>query len=243
MLLAGFADCPAVTLDWNSVNWTAGNLSQSFDIDGSNAGNDITITISGDTGNLTNSLGGNTPPDDVTEIDGGTGQQALMLSADHSNLSQSLTVTITFLYSNGVNGLQFSIFDVDRSVSFGSGFDDQIRNFTVNGGTSTNVSITGSSLNTVSNNNSPTASVSGNNVSGDTTANANAAVSFQSGVNVYSISFDWGNQATFTNVNRQAIAIGDLTWTPAVPEPGVVVGGGLLGLLAGWHAWRRRASR
>ncbi|MEM6820600.1 MAG: hypothetical protein AAF558_01485, partial [Verrucomicrobiota bacterium] len=35
-----------ITLDWNSVNWISGNTTQSFDIDPSNPGNDITITIS-----------------------------------------------------------------------------------------------------------------------------------------------------------------------------------------------------
>ena len=39
----------AVTLDWDGVTWTAGSLSNSYDIDPVRPGNDITVTVSGNT--------------------------------------------------------------------------------------------------------------------------------------------------------------------------------------------------
>ena len=42
----------AVTLDWDTTSWTAGSLSNSYDIDPLKAGNDITVTISGNTTEL-----------------------------------------------------------------------------------------------------------------------------------------------------------------------------------------------
>ena len=39
----------ALILDWDGVTWTAGSLSNSYDIDPVRAGNDITVTVSGNT--------------------------------------------------------------------------------------------------------------------------------------------------------------------------------------------------
>ena len=51
-LFCGVSVGSAVTLDWSAVTWTAGSLSNSYDIDPSNPGNDITIAMSGNTGNF-----------------------------------------------------------------------------------------------------------------------------------------------------------------------------------------------
>ncbi len=45
-----------LTLDWNLVTWAPGQLSQSFDIDPSNPGNDITITVSGNTNRISSPI-------------------------------------------------------------------------------------------------------------------------------------------------------------------------------------------
>ncbi|MCD6051601.1 MAG: hypothetical protein K0Q55_3010, partial [Verrucomicrobia bacterium] len=70
------AQAQAVVLDWDLVNWSSGSLSQSYDIDASNPGNDITITISGDTGYLAQNV------NDVTNLTGGTSpaQEALFMN-------------------------------------------------------------------------------------------------------------------------------------------------------------------
>src|SRR5436190_593234 len=50
-LLGSFfiATSRAVTLDWDTVTWTAGSLSNSYDIDAARPGNDVTVTVSGNT--------------------------------------------------------------------------------------------------------------------------------------------------------------------------------------------------
>jgi hypothetical protein len=47
---------PAVQLVWDTATWPAGALSNSFDIDPANTGNDLTITMTGDTARFTFSL-------------------------------------------------------------------------------------------------------------------------------------------------------------------------------------------
>jgi hypothetical protein len=46
------ASANAVVLDWSTVTWTAGSLSNSYDVDPAKPGNDITVAISGDTNML-----------------------------------------------------------------------------------------------------------------------------------------------------------------------------------------------
>jgi len=250
------AQASAVTLDWNSVDWTdpvdppgptswVRDLDESFDIDPSNAGNDIRIQIT-NTGTWTNSASStsNQPPNDLVDLTGGfSGQESLLLVMDNTNDTQGITVTITFLYAGGVTNVAYTLFDVDRSTSSGSNFIDEIRNFTVNGASSTNVFIDGSTANDVFNDGSSSAFVTGNSVAGDTTGNGNAGISYGNTAPIFSVSFFWGNDtsALSGDPTRQAIALGDITWT-AVPEPSTYVAGSLLGLLAGWHALRRRRA-
>jgi len=42
----------AITLNWGSVAWTPGSLANSYDIDPAQPGNDVTVTVSGNTGQL-----------------------------------------------------------------------------------------------------------------------------------------------------------------------------------------------
>src|SRR6266566_2680084 len=86
----------AVTLDWSTVTWTAGSLSNSYDVDPSNPGNDISITVSGNT----SSLGGTSPS--IAGNLGGTGRASLQLAPTFTLASQSITVSIAFNYTQGV---------------------------------------------------------------------------------------------------------------------------------------------
>jgi len=42
----------AVLVDWSALSWPAGSLSNSYDVDPASTGNDVTITVSGDTAQL-----------------------------------------------------------------------------------------------------------------------------------------------------------------------------------------------
>src|SRR5437879_5627658 len=91
---------PAALVDWSTQSWTPGSLSNSYDVDPSNPGNDVTITISGDTGQLQPSLASGNPqtPAITRAFDGGLGTspKTLELALDLSNNSQFVTVTINF---------------------------------------------------------------------------------------------------------------------------------------------------
>ena len=106
----------AVLLDWNSVNWTAGATTQSFDIDAANPGNDVTITVSGGSFGFSEPHSGTTSVGGVSNT-GGTGGSGLQLGLDLGNGGgTTVTVTITFNYANGV-AANFSIWDVDLADS------------------------------------------------------------------------------------------------------------------------------
>jgi hypothetical protein len=42
----------AVVVDWDTLTWTPGTFINSYDVDPAKAGNDVTVTVSGNTGQL-----------------------------------------------------------------------------------------------------------------------------------------------------------------------------------------------
>jgi hypothetical protein len=223
----------AITLDWNQVTWTAGSLSQSFDIDAENAGNDITIAISG---NGTGDFSANYPAA-TTDITGGQGvtQKSLDLYMDQfKNANKFVTITITFNYSTGVRDIDFLLFDVDS----GAGWTDQIRNIQGSFGTtnyaatisgSANNSVTGTGLNQL---------VTGTASTAASSADANVALAF-GGNYLTEVSFDYGN-APGTVVNSiQYIGLYDIHYRTKVPEVNPAWGALMVCALAlGIRAWR-----
>ena len=79
VVFCGITGAPAVTLDWSTVTWTAGSLSNSYDVDPTNPGNDITIAMSGNTGNFNSGS-----PSIGTGL-GGTGKSSLQLAPTFSS--------------------------------------------------------------------------------------------------------------------------------------------------------------
>ncbi len=124
----------AVTLDWDTVPWANGTLSHGFDIDPTKTGNDITVTVSGNTTALTTDLAAPNPmtPAIVNTFQGGltTAQNTLSLAVNFTDSSQSVTVTVDFsaLYASGVQNVSFTLFDIDLSNSGGNNYQDQLRN-------------------------------------------------------------------------------------------------------------------
>src|SRR6185437_10277248 len=103
--------------------WTAGTLSNSYDIDPTKAGNDITVAVSGNTAQLTTELASGNPmtPAVTPDFQGGlaTAQNTLCLAVNFANQSQSVTVKVDFsaLYTAGVQGVSFTLFDIDFSAA------------------------------------------------------------------------------------------------------------------------------
>jgi hypothetical protein len=214
----------AITLDWDSagVTWTPGSLSNSYDIDPAKAGNDITVSITGDTGQFA-AKGGSTIPAIMNIIEGGHSpvEKALVLHLDLANQSQAVTVSVNFSasYTGGVANVSFTLFDVDFSSS---SFQDQIRSIqalSIDGTTliaptittSANNSLTGGGLGQV-----VTGMINGADT-GTTSGNANVTISFGANA-IKSFTFVYGSGATAPDdPTTQGIALHDISFTP-VPE-------------------------
>ena len=234
----------AVTLDWDATTWTPGSLSQSYDVDPTNAGNDITVTISGDTGFLRsdyNAPNAQTPALSTTLHGGLTpAENTLLLATDFSTSTDSLTITITFSanYTQGVTNVSFNIFDLDSGTSF----QDQLRSIRgvgVDGATVTATYVGGPAVTTTG-----SFVVNGAGLSPDSGIGSNAGnllITFSQPIT--SLSFVFGNGASITNPAYQTIGIHDINFSP-VPEinPAFVAAG--LCAVAGlaFHR-RRRAAR
>lgn len=231
---------PAIVLDWNSVNWSAGALTESYDIDSSNPGDDITITITGNTSFFLSNM-----PNDTTTATGGqgAGQQSLEMRVNWSSDTQTITVAIDFHYAQGVDGVNFLLFDVDRLVSGGSGWRDLVTSIygQYNGGTPIAPAITDSVANSVLGSGT-NQSIRGDASSSGSSSAGNALIDF--GTNIVDfLTFTYGNDPTApNNPSEQFISLYDIEFTPRpIPEfhPGlaVVISCGFLTL------WRLAQSR
>jgi hypothetical protein len=235
LLLAGMALLPlrsqALVLDWDSVNWSSGSLSQSFDVDASHAGNDITITITGSTGNLAQNV------NDTTDLTGGIsgGHESLFMNMNYDNRSQFITVTVTFLYAAGVTDVSFSIFDIDKNTGGNdTGYTDKITVL----GTGTNGTLVAPTTITTHTANETVGSgtniyVRGVSGATDTTGNGNADYAFSS--TITNFSFTYGNDSSApSKPGNQWIALGDITFKPKVPEwhPGLIASLACFALIA-----------
>ncbi len=218
------ASAQAVVLDWDSVNWSSGSLSQSFDIDPNNAGNDITITITGDTSFLAQNV------NDNSNLTGGLSptQQSLFMNMNYSNENQFILVTVTFHYDYGVEDVSFSIFDIDENDSNDSnvGYTDKIALLgnNLSGNLVAPTDINDSSDNEIVSSGT-NIYVRGNDGASDTSGSGTASYEF-SGTNVINqFSFTYGNDANSPkNPGNQWISLHDITFKPKVPEwhPGLI---------------------
>ncbi len=217
-MLLGTGVCRGVVLDWSLVSWTPRALTGSLDIDPNNPGNDIQITITGDT----SYLNGNNPQIDTALTGGfGSGTQSFDLTPTFNNISQSFTVTVAFLYSSGVNGVNFTMFDVD-SGGGGSPPVDQVRNIYATATGSTNLvapNITGSIDNVVAGT-GVNQTITGVDAAANSSGDGNATVSYGSNY-VDQFTFTFGNAPNSGSGKQpsQHFALFDISYNPRpVPE-------------------------
>jgi hypothetical protein len=222
----GAAKISAVTLDWDTVTWTPGALTNSYDIDPARAGNDATFTISGNTNRLRTNLGGVLTPAITNAFAGGMSptQNSLQLAIDLSSNAESVTVTLDFsaLYAAGIYHLSFTLFDVDYANSPGSGstYQDQISNIhgTTGGGTQVAPTVTTSAGNSLIGS-GLTQMVRGTAAVADTGAgsgNGNVTFDFNDTA-IKSFTFTYGSSGLFANPTYQHVGFWDFTYSP-VPE-------------------------
>jgi hypothetical protein len=219
----------AITLDWNTVTWTAGSLSNSYDVDAARPGNDITLTVSGNTALLQQELASGNPmtPAITPDFQGGAGApvNSLCVAVNFANQSQAITVTVDFsaLYTLGVQNVSFTLFDIDFSNVSGNQYQDQLRGITATSidgttlvaptiTTSPNNSLTGSGLTQVVNGTVSTSDL------GAGSGNGNVTISFgATAIKSFTFIYGSGGPSGVTDPTYQHVGISDITFTP-VPE-------------------------
>ena len=230
VLIAPFlvATAHAVTLDWSTTSWTPGSLTNSYDIDPAKAGNDITVTVSGNTAQLQPELVSPNPitPAITTNFQGGLANpvSSLCLAVNFTSQGQAVTIAVDFssLYTLGVQNVSFTLFDVDfDNVAGTSTYQDQLRNIvaTAVDGSQVVPTITTSSNNILSGS-GLTQVVDGTISTPDTglgSGNGNVTISFGA-TPIKSFTFTYGSgSGTVADPTYQHVGISDITFTP-VPE-------------------------
>lgn len=221
----------ATLVDWSTVTWPEGSLSNSFDVDPGSPGNDVTITVSGDTALLQPaSNGGQQTPAVTSDLEGGfgAGHMSLQLGLNLTSNAQGVTITINFsaLYAAGVSNVSFSLFDIDAADTGGNGtgashYEDMIRSISALSttgvsiaptitGVGPNVTLSGSGLSQVLTGAATT------NDTGPTSADSNATITFNA-TDISSVSFTYGSSAAFSDPTYQHIALDNITYS-VVPE-------------------------
>jgi hypothetical protein len=230
-LCLGFLLLPvahAITLDWDTVTWTAGTLTHSYDIDPSKAGNDITVTVSGNTSRLTTELVSPNPmtPAITKDFQGGLGttENTLCLAVNFTDKTQSVTVTVNFssLYTSGVKNVSFTLFDIDLSAVSGNDYQDLLSGITatsIDGTTLIAPTITTSATNTLSGTGltQTVNGISSNTDLGTGSGGGNVTIDF-GGAAIKSFTFTYGSGSNpGADPTYQHVGIHDISFTP-VPE-------------------------
>ena len=237
----------AVVLDWSTVTWAPGSLNNSYNVDPASPGNDLTVTVSGSTGQLQPSF---TPPNPQTPaitqtFQGGFGavQNSLELRVDYSNTAQALTITIDFsaAYAQGVTNVSLSLFDIDSGT-----YQDQIRNITalsIDGvtqiaptisGVGASVSLTGIGLNQTLDGIATVPDTGAGSGDGNATITFNAAIQ--------SLTFTYGSGPSApSDPTTQKIGIYNLIYSVVpIPEINPTIASALVCFLAVTFAHVRR---
>lgn len=231
----------AVVLDWSSISslsWTVsgGVYTTSFNFDSTNPGNDVTITISGDTSGFLSSSPYNSPGVSSVITGGqGSSEDSLLLAFNWGSRNNDVTVTFHFNYTDGIKNVEFALFDIDRldNNTADSGFRDYISNIngSYNGGSNIipTITVEDSSYTSVVNAGKSTQGIRGEDSAADNSANGNAYISFGTNV-IDEISFNYGNWTGSggkapSNPGQQGIGVYDFSFdkNPKVPEVGTTV--------------------
>jgi hypothetical protein len=246
----------AIVLDWSSYNpvWThsGGVYTTSINFDSTNPGNDVTITISGDTGEFLTGYPYNSPGVNSIITGGeGSSEESLLLAFNWNSRNDSVTVTFDFNYANGIQNLEFTLFDIDRldNNTANSGFRDYISDITgsYNGGGNIvpTITVEDNDYTTVQNSGKSTQGIRGEDGVADNSDNGNAYISFGTNV-VDQISFTYGNWTGSggkapSDPGQQGIGIYDLTFDKKskVPEVGPALVASTLCALAVLYACAR----
>jgi hypothetical protein len=222
----------AVTLDWDFQTWSNNPdgtpKPNSYEIDGTNAGTDVTITATGNNGAIfQKDIGPGAPqtPAVAQTFQGGFGsaQNSLVLALNLADNTQSVTINLTFSpqYTSGISNLTFTLFDIDYANAPGNTYQDQLTNIkglAVDGITWIAPTITTSATNTLTGSGLTqvvTGTASANDLGANTGA-GNVIISFGANA-ITAFQFTYGSGAAFASPTFQHVGLYDFSFTP-VPE-------------------------
>jgi len=246
----------AVTLNWDAEAWTPGTLTNSYNVDSSVPGNDLTVTLGGTTGELVNDSVNNLPTPNINQnLEGGLSpvQNSLNVAIDLGKKDRFVTVTITFSasYTQGVENVSFTLFGIDQASGGSNLYIDEISSISalsIDGVTQIAPTITGvGSAVTLSGTGVNQLLTGAANVpnGGAGSGAGNATISFNA-TGIRSITFTFGaggNSAV--NPIFQDISLHDVTFSP-VPElnpTALATCACLFGLLGVKRRWFRSCRR
>lgn len=216
----------ALVLDWETITWSPGTLTNSYDIDPNNAGDDIRITITGDVSffnsgypTVNDAFTGGLPDGENANLD-------LWLNSWSSD-TQKITITVEFLYNLGVSNVNFTLFDVDRGTGRPNNytFVDEISSISARYGTNAAVAatITDGTANNVYGTGLGQTIRAVAQAEPDDNSSGNATISF-GGNTITTFTFTYGNYApgTANNPSQQGIGLHNIYFAEA-PEPASIV--------------------
>ena len=245
-LATGAPDAAALVLDWSTQTWTptspsANTLRDEFDVDGT-PGTDVTLSLVYSTQNAGSPWRSGLPAIDAT-LQGGqpAGTQSLHLGVDFAAQAHTITITLDFSnYAQGVEGISFSLFDIDRADG-SAAYIDQIRSISGTAPDGTPVAAVISSYGSTVTWNAVDRTLTGNGPAADTGAGSNAGnatISFDSPVR--SFTFVWGvPNSNANNPVPMDISFGNINFSP-VPEVNPALAAAAICGLAGMVMLRTR---
>jgi hypothetical protein len=214
-------------------------LQNHYDVNGT-PGTDLTVRLAYSTQAAGSPYRAGLPAIDASLEGGrGAGARALHLGVDFTAQAHFLTITVDFSnYAQGVEGVSFSLFDIDRDNGTAL-YIDQIRSISATGVDGSSIAPTFSGLGS-------RVSVSGSVLTGTGPANdtgigsdaGNATISFDGPIR--SFTFVWGvPNSNANNPIPMDLSIGNINFTP-VPEINPALAGAGVCALAPFFAGRAR---
>ncbi len=205
-------------VNWDVLTWTPGTLSNSYDVDPSSPGTDVTFTITGTKTDFTNDKATDVlTPAITSSLAGGLSpvQKSLQLAADlKTNSKITMAVSFSSLYVLGVTNVSFSLFDVDLETNkdvisgiYGIAMNGSKVAATITYGSA--VTLTGSGLNQILTGVTPSPDTGPGSGAGTVT------ISFGS-TPIKGFAYAWSNSNG--SPFYQEIAMGDVSYTVPVPE-------------------------
>lgn len=212
----------AVVLDWDTVFWADGSLSNSYQADPADPDSGVTVTVSPNNGaNFVPYSGAPNPftPTVNAAFQGGrpSVENTLTVAVDLANPSQSVTLTISFAASEGASDVSFSLFDIDGG---GPSADrlSMIQALSIDGTTLIAPTITTSANNVLFGTglNQSVIGTTATSDQGSTSGRANVTISFGTNL-IQSFTFTYGSPTYIPNPAYQHFGVHDISFTP-VPE-------------------------